>query len=318
MKQSPIFTLTMNPAVDVSSFVARLEPSEKLRCSDVHHHAGGGGINVARVLKRFDAPALAIFPVGGAMGTLLKQLLHAEAVPHETIDIAGDTREDFTVSEIATANQYRFVLPGPLLSHAEVNKCLEAVRRHLRPQTYVVASGSLPPGVAEDFYATLAREVSEASAKLVLDTSGPALGAALEHGAFLIKPSRSELSVLVGRKLDDADACFAAARQIVDSGQVAFVAVSLGKDGAILVGRGCNLRAQAPIIEAQTTVGAGDSFLAALVWGFVHQSTPQEALRLAVAAGSAALLAPGTGLCDLGDVHRLKPQVIVEQIMQTA
>src|SRR5512146_389326 len=170
-KPLPILTLTMNPAVDVSSTVTALEPYRKLRCSEVWHHPGGGGINVSRVIKRLGSETIAIFPCGGAMGALFKRLLADEGVRQQSIPIAGDMREDFSVDETTTGKQFRFILPGPRLSTIEIGACVNAVAGRLRPSSFLVASGSLPPGVPPDFYAQLARVAANASAKFVLDSS---------------------------------------------------------------------------------------------------------------------------------------------------
>jgi len=133
MRKRPILTLTMNRAVDVSSAVSTLEPFEKLRCEDVWHHPGGGGINVSRVIHRLGSETIAIFPCGGAMGSLLRHLLAEEDVRQLPITIAGDTREDFSVTETKTGKQFRFILPGPVLSQIETRKWLDASHGWLRP-----------------------------------------------------------------------------------------------------------------------------------------------------------------------------------------
>src|SRR5690242_3250418 len=114
-----IVTLTMNPAVDLCTNVERLISGHKLRCDAVRHDAGGGGINVARVVRRLGGDPTAVFPAGGPMGQLLCALVDREAVRRECINVGGDTREDITVDERATGAQYRFVLPGPRLSPTE-------------------------------------------------------------------------------------------------------------------------------------------------------------------------------------------------------
>ncbi|MGN6517758.1 MAG: 1-phosphofructokinase family hexose kinase [Rhizomicrobium sp.] len=316
---SPILTLTMNPAVDVSSMVATMEPYQKLRCTDVWHHPGGGGINVSRVIKRLGSETIAVFPAGGPMGALFKRLLTDEGVRHLSIPIEGDTREDFSVSVSATGEQFRFILPGPHLSASEMAACLNTVAARLRPSSFLVASGSLPPGVMTDFYGRVARIATNASAKFVLDSSGAALREAVERGGlFLSKPSQSELAELAGTPVNGRDACIEAARDLVSSRRIEFVCVSLGAEGALLVGQGCTLFARAPQVEVKTTIGAGDSLLAALVWAFAHHSTPAEALKFAVAAGTAALLSPGTGLCSLADIQRLKMQTHVDLLERAA
>jgi 6-phosphofructokinase 2 len=318
-RSQPILTLTMNPAVDVSSTVAAMEPYQKLRCTDVWHHPGGGGINVSRVIKRLGSETIAIFPAGGPMGALFQRLLTDEAVRHLSIPIEGDTREDFSVSESATGKQFRFILPGPVLSSAEIAACLNAVAARLRPSSFIVASGSLPPGAPPDFYAQLARVAANASAKLVLDSSGTALREAVDHGGlFLIKPSQSELTELTGKPVIGRDACIEAARKLIALRRIEFVCVSLGAEGALLVGQGCTLFARAPQVEVKTTIGAGDSLLATLVWAFAHHAPPADALKLAVAAGTASLLSPGTGLCALPDIQRLKMRIHVDVLEHAA
>src|SRR5581483_6145958 len=164
----PIVTLTMNPAVDVSTTVARIEPVHKMRCSRAHRDAGGGGINVARVARRLGADPVAIYPAGGPVGALLDRAIAAEDVRHIAIPIAGDTREDFTVNEKALSRQFRFVLEGPELSQDEIKASLDALVTQLEPSAYAVASGSLPPGLPPDFYGGIAGLSAGRGARFVL------------------------------------------------------------------------------------------------------------------------------------------------------
>ena len=309
-----IVTLTLNPAVDVASTVDRVVPTHKLRCSGVRHDAGGGGINVARVLHRLGAETLAIFPVGGPMGQLLERLVADESVPKLALPISGETREDFAVTDKTTQAQFRFVLPGPELTAAERDGCLTAVATALKPNDYLVASGSLPPGTPSDFYADVARTAAKVGARFVLDSSGPALKAALGRGVHLIKPSQRELGDLMGHALADRDACLVAARSIVANGGAEIIAVSLGEAGALLVGNTFALEASAPKVSVTSTVGAGDSFLAALICAMARDLAPAEGLKLAVAAGSAALLGRGTELCQPADVERLAAKIEVRTL----
>lgn len=308
---SRILTLTMNPAVDICATVERIFPAHKLRCRLVRRDAGGGGINVARAIRRLGGDPVAIFPSGGPTGQLLERLVAAEGVSYISVPIVDDTREDFTVDENSTQDQYRFVLPGPLLTHPEERACLEAVDRELGTARILVASGSLPPSVDPGFYGQLAERARAKGAKFVLDSSGPALKAALGSGVHLIKPSLREFEQLAGKSFADETAQLAVAHQLIARRQCEQVALSLGEEGAVLVGQDFTVRATAPRVAAASTVGAGDSFLGALVWAMAQGRKPQDALRLAVAAGSAALLSRGTGLCDPADVERLASQVEV-------
>ena len=179
-----VVTLTMNPSIDLSVSVERVAPFQKLRTSDERRDPGGGGINVARVLERLGADVTAVYPSGGALGQLLRQLVDREGITEVTIPISGETREDVTVVERATGLQYRFVLPGPQLREHEWRACLGKFEA-LDPRTrFVVCSGSLPPGVPDDFYGRVVAAAKQAGRKIVIDSSGPSLRAALHEGIY--------------------------------------------------------------------------------------------------------------------------------------
>lgn len=302
-----IVTLTMNPALDVSTSAERIVPEHKLRCAPATLHAGGGGVNVARALRHLGEGALAIYPLGGLSGRTYRAVADASGVTSIVIPIAGETRESFTFGDRSTGAQYRFVVPGPALTQSEWRRCLSTVAEHLAPGGYLVASGSLPPGVPDDFLARLARVATAHAARLIVDSSGPALSAALAEGVYAVKPSRRELEQLVGAQhpLDDA-ALRDAARGLVREGRAEIVALSLGADGALLAAADGTRRVPTPAVRAVSTVGAGDAFLAGLLVRLAHGRPLDEALRTAVAAGSAATLGAGTELCRPADVERLE------------
>lgn len=307
-----IVTLTPNPAVDVSTTVERIVPVYKLRGTSQRRDPGGGGINVARVVKRLGGDIRAIYPVGGATGDLLRRLLDREGVASQTFAIAEETRENFFVSESSTGQPYRFILPGPWLKDGEWLECLNLLSGMEPFPRFVVASGSLPGAVPDDFYARVARIAKRRGARMMLDTSGPALAAAVAEGVDLIKPNLREMRELAGSEPADANAWEAAARDIVHSGKVAVIALTMGHLGAVLVTRDQVLRARPLPVVPVSAVGAGDSFLGALIWRLSSGTDLAESFRQAVAAGAAALLNQGTELCQPDDVKRLSEQVIVE------
>lgn len=307
-----VVTLTLNPAVDLSTSVEHVEPMTKLRCEKVRRDPGGGGINVARVLKRFGIDAVAIYPCGSSTGDLLSRGMRSENVTNIAIPIAGETREDFTVLETGTGNEFRFVMPGPPLSQSEWRAALDALEKS-SPEL-LVASGSLPPGVPHSFYAEAVRIAKRAGAKTVLDTSDGALIEALKEGVWLVKPNLRELHDLSGGKLDGENSRIIAARELVKKGGAEIVALSLAEEGALLVTRDRAIRAQAPHIRPVSTVGAGDSFLGGMVVQLASGGDLRDALAHGVAAGTAALLSPGTELCHPAKVAELLPQVRVEEI----
>jgi len=309
-----IVTFTINPAVDISTSVERVTPEHKLRCARARRDPGGGGINVARVATRFGADVLAVYTVGGPIGEHLKQLVAREGIRSLTVPIAGDTREDLAVVEDETGEQFRFVFPGPLLAEPEWRAGLDALASLAPKPRFLVASGSLAPGVPDDFYGRVVHAMQESGAKIIIDTSGLPLRCALDAGVYLVKPNLRELRELVGEPLAHEDDCIGASRRLVDEGRAAVVALTLGHDGAMLVTRELVLRADAVAIKPVSTVGAGDSFLAALVARLAAGHGMEDAFRHAVAAGSAALLAPGTELARREDVERLLGAVAVRAV----
>lgn len=304
-----IVTVTMNPTIDISATTPKVEPVRKLRCRNDKRDPGGGGINVARVATRLGAACRAVFPAGGSSGALLARLLDREGVASLPVPVAGDTRESFTILDEGSGEQYRFLLPGCPLDEAEWRACLDRVAAERAQGGILVASGSLPPGAPDDFYGRLAAIAAAEGARFAVDTSGEALQAALEQGVYLAKPNLGELRRLVGRPLDEAAEWEAAARELVAQGRAEIVALTLGERGAFLAARDLELRAAPLPVKLVSAVGAGDSFLAAMIWRLAQGRGLEDAFRYGMAAGSAALLTPGTELCHPEDVERLSREV---------
>lgn len=316
-------TLTPNPALDIATSTAQVEPTHKLRCGPVQRYPGGGGINVARVLHRLGADVQARALVGGPAGAQLATLLQHEGVPCLLHPIAGDTRENLSVLETSTGREFRFVLPGPTFEATQAPALREALlpsadlitaRAGAHEPRWIIASGSLPPGMPHDFYAQLARTAVQQGAQLALDTSGAPLAAALEVGVALVKPSQRELRDLLQQPLNTVQECAAAALALVRQGAAGTVALSMGEQGAVLAHHEGVWHAPALNVPAATgTTGAGDCFLAALIWALERGDAPPAALRWGVAAGAAALLSPGTALAQPDDIRRLHAQVPMPQ-----
>ncbi len=301
---SAIVTITLNPAVDIYTSVAKLAPVHKLRCDAERRDPGGGGINVARVISRLGGDVTAVYPAGGPIGQYLQQLVQAEGVVSHLVRVDGVTRENFTVRETETENEFRFVLPGPVLCAVAFDALLSAMAS-MSAARWIVASGGLPPGAPADAHARLARMAKDVGARFVLDASGDALRHGLREGVYLVKPNVRELSEFVGAPLDDEQSALDAARGVIASGGAEVVALSRGSDGAILVTADEAWNAPAVPVPVASSVGAGDSFLGALVWSLDRGHALPVALGYALAAGAAALLRPGTALCHADEVMRL-------------
>lgn len=317
-----VVTLTMNPALDVSSRTATVRPTHKLRCDRVQRQAGGGGINVARLLHRLNIPVLAVAALGGTTGSLVAELLTQQGVVMLPVPIGGHTRESFTVVESTppsgaqhrASQEYRFVLPGPELLETEWRACLDAVQAVQPAPAWVVASGSLPPGVPNDIYARLAKTCRLQGSRLIVDASGPALSAALDAGVFLVKPSLGEMRSLSARPLETMGAVVEVAQSWLADGKAQVVMVSMGEQGALMVTAQETLLAPALPVTVASAVGAGDSFVAGVVYGFLQGGNLQTAFAWGVAAASASIQAGGLDAVTPSDMKALYLQVKAQAV----
>ncbi|WP_422747890.1 1-phosphofructokinase family hexose kinase [Mycobacterium sp. WMMD1722] len=299
-----IVTLTMNPALDVTTDVDRVRPTDKMRCGTPRYDPGGGGINVARVAHVLGAEVCAVFPTGGPTGGLLTDLLNRSRVPSRAVTLSESTRESFTVSESRSGRQFRFVMPGPTVPFAEQAACLDAVREAARAARFIVLSGSLPPGVGADFPQRVADLCRTLGALFVLDTSGRGL-ARTTSGVYLLKASVRELRECAAHELStDADQV-RAAREVIDAGRARVVLVSRGSEGALLVTARRSQRFPAVVVRAGSGVGAGDAMVAAILVGLIRGWDLDKSVRFGIAAGAAMLLTPGTATCTRHDIDRL-------------
>ncbi|MGY6551338.1 MAG: 1-phosphofructokinase family hexose kinase [Erythrobacter sp.] len=299
-----IATLTLNPAIDGASTAQVVGHTSKVRTRDQRFDPGGGGINVARVLTRLGADVEALYLAGGVTGPMLDGLLGRAGIAHRSIPVAGDTRISFAVLEEQTGHEYRFVAQGPQITAEECASCLAEIEA--MTCDWLVLSGSLPLGMADDFYAILAARAQARGIAVVLDTSGAALKAGLGAGGLrLVKPSLGELEELTGRALTDQDAIIAAARALVDEGAARSIAVTLGARGAVLVEAERTVFLPAIRVAAISAVGAGDSFVAAMTYGLAAGWDSERAFRYGLAAGAAAAMTPGTDLAHAEDIERL-------------
>lgn len=298
-----IVTLTLNPALDKSSSVERLVPEQKMRCAPLQLDAGGGGINVSKGIRKLGGKSTAVFPSGGATGLRLQSILQEADVDIRAHTVPGETRENFSVTETSTNLQYRFTMPGLELTEKQAEALLSIVAQ-LHPD-YLVASGSLPPGLPETYYENVAAFAKRINARFILDTSGAALAAAADEGLYLLKPNLVELSALVGVKKLEMNQVDDAALEIIRQGKCEVVVVSLGPQGALLVTREGFEHIPAPTAEKRSTVGAGDSMVAGMVWALSEGKSFRDMAQIGVACGTAATMNPGTELFHAADVERL-------------
>ncbi len=306
-----IVTITFNPSIDKSARVPQLMAEKKLSCSEPRFEPGGGGINVARAIRKLGGEATAIYPAGGYTGEFFNELLAKEKIPAIIIEVQNPLRENVIMLEESSNNQFRFGFPGAKLLKHEWKQCLDAIDK-INGAEFLVASGSLPEGVPDDIFAKLASISKKKNLKLVVDTSKAALRHAANEGVFMMKPNLNELSSLLGKKELSTEEVAAVAKEIIEKGYCEVLLVSLGEKGAMLYTKDDQLRVSAPKVEKKSTVGAGDSMVAGFVLSLTQGKNFEDALRYSVACGTAATMQPGTELCNKKNADALY-QIIVSE-----
>jgi 6-phosphofructokinase 2 len=221
-------------------------------------------------------------------------------------------RENLVILDESTGQQYRFGMPGPILSNEEWKRCLHELSAISPNPDYLVASGSLPPGLPDDFYAQVARSGKENGARVIVDASGEALKLALQEGVYLIKPNVREFKDLIGKDIKEESQIKAEARKMVKSGRCEVLVISLGAAGALLVSGNIAEHISAPTVPIVSKVGAGDSMVAGMVLSLARGKPLRESVLFGLAAGAAAVMTPGTELCRREDAERLYEEMISE------
>ena len=305
-----VVTLTLNPSLDLSTAVDAIEPWRKLRCDTSQLDPGGGGINVARAVRTLGGHAIAVATLGGHVGSEVAAALTREGIALRRVRTRRGTRQNFAVTERATGQQFRFIQGGEHMSRAEWQRALDATVDEGRAAGCVVASGSVPPGVPDDVYARLAERLAPFAVPVIVDTSGPALHASILARVELVKPSVNELQSLVRRTLVTVADYEGAARELLESGRCSSMVVSLGAEGALIVPRGSPATVvSTPQVEVRSTIGAGDSMVGGIALMLSRHAPLVDAVRVGVAAGTAAVLRSGTALCRADDVAMLEARV---------
>jgi 6-phosphofructokinase 2 len=313
---SSIITITANPAIDKNSSVASIIPEKKLKCTRPVFEPGGGGVNVARAIKKLNGNATAIYFAGGYSGKFYQELLTKEGIESDVVEIQDHTRENLIVVDESSNLQYRFGMPGPMITEFEWKKLLQKIEG-FQDVEFIIGSGSLSPGIPADFYARIAFIAKKKKAKFIVDTSGEPLQLAIDEGVFLIKPSLTELNALVGKKECNNEMAGELANQIINNSHCEAILVSLGAVGAMLATKKSTERITPPIVNVKSTVGAGDSMVAGVVISLSKGKTLYEAAQYGVACGTAATLNAGTSLCKFEDAEKIYNSIIQKNLPVT-
>ena len=301
---SSIITVTLNPSIDKSTIVPALFPEKKMKCTAPRFEPGGGGVNVARAIKKLGGNATAIYLAGGYTGKFFTQLLNNEKIETVVVETAKHTRENLIVFDSSSTLQYRFGMPGPTIEENEWRKLIDIIEK-INDVDFIVASGSVPAGVPLNIFAEIAAIAKNKKAKFIVDTSGKPLQHAAAEGVYLLKPNLGELSSLVGEEEMNTDMINIVAREIIAKGQCEVVVVSMGAAGAMLVTKEISQQIVPPAVKRKSTVGAGDSMVAGIVLSLSRGKSIIDAVKYGIACGTAATINSGTALCRAEDAERI-------------
>jgi 1-phosphofructokinase family hexose kinase len=315
-----IVTVTLNAALDRSLTVPTFNVGHRHRSSEVLTLAGGKGINVARALKRLGWPVVATGLAGGRTGTRIVEELTAEAILNDFVRIRDESRTSTLVVDPTSGTHTEINEWGPKVTEAELDTLMDKLRYLSRGAELVVFAGSLPRGVEESFYAEAARDLARRGVRVVLDTDGEPMRLGLDAEPWLVSPNQREAEQLVGQELGGEDDFLMALDQIAEMG---------ARNVQITLETGCfallredrqvrKLRALAPQLEPVSVVGAGDALLAQWLVSTLDGAASEDALRLAVAAGSASVLEVGAGVFDPAEAKRLASAVEVADLAPVA
>ncbi len=308
-----IATCTLNPAIDRNMEVESLVLDDTNRVVSMSRQAGGKGINVSRVVRELGGETVAYGFVGGYDGDMLKKILRRERVPFDFTAIRRDVRSNFIVTDMSTHRQTRLSTPGPQVSDVELKRLVNRITGIKPKPSYMVFAGSVPPGVPMNIYHELIHIMRKEGVLTVLDSSDQWLKAGVTARPYIIKPNVREAEVLMGEGLKTEKDIIRAVGTLVARG-VGIACISRGRDGMIVADKDIVLKVVPPDVHVMSTVGAGDSTVAGLVLKLSEGGSLEEAVRLAVAAGTAATLTSPSELCHADEVAYLLPQVKVERV----
>lgn len=308
-----IYTLTLNPAVDRELTVAAMEFDSVLRAGESRLDFGGKGFNVSRLLKGMGASSVAVGFLGGRAGELLQDGLQSLGIGTDFVWVPGETRTNVSIVTQAHDHYIKVNEKGPLVDAVKQEELLQKIDALAKPGDWWVLAGSLPPGVADDFYGRIVHVLNKHGAHAILDTSGDSLRLGCAEKPYLVKPNTEEARLLTGLSMETPSEIAAAAAEVCRMG-AQNVVVSMGKAGALLYTTDETWLTHTPEIQEKNPIGAGDSMVGGLVWALTQDMALKEALGWGVASGAATASLPGTEVGTRPMIEELFSQVRFERL----
>ena len=303
-----IYTVTLNPALDKTVEIPGMALDTVNRITEMRTDPGGKGINVSKVIAKLGGESCAVGILGGGSGKMLEKLLENENFTTQFRFVEGQTRTNLKIIDREGHTNTDINEPGLTVPAAELDALLRELLAELRPGDIVVLAGSLPKGAPQDTYRSWTAACKKAGARVFLDADGALLAEGLKAAPYLIKPNDDELSRLAGKKLETLEELTAEGRRLLERG-IERVVISLGGRGALYLRKGSTIYAEGLKVPVGSTVGAGDSVVAALAYAEAQGLSEEEAVRLSTAAGAANVMCSGTQAAEREAVEALLPKV---------
>jgi|LGOV01.1.fsa_nt_gb 6-phosphofructokinase 2 len=314
---TPILTITLNPALDIFGSVDEIEIGPKLRCEGGQIDAGGGGVNVSRAIKILGGESQAFVATAGVLGDVLVKQIRKHDIHPFRYETDGHTRQSLSIYEESSGKQLRLILPGPIWTQAQVDGLLDCILENTETGAFVVASGSLPPGVPDDFYINLNTALRQKNARMVLDTSGDVLMTSVksvEHPYAILRMDRLEAEFLAGHSFPTAKEMVDFAQKMVHDNIAEIVVLARGAEGSVFASATERFHVQPPKTPVRSVVGAGDSLVGGLTLALAQGKSLQDAGLLAASTASSAVQTGASGLCIREVVEQIMTECVVERL----
>jgi 1-phosphofructokinase len=306
---SMIYTFTANPSLDRTFVLERLEPGEYNRGELTRYDLGGKGINVSRNLRSLGLESVILGFFGGRTGAWLVDNLEDQGYRVVAFEVRGESRSNVTVIETDRNRLTKLNELGPVIQEDEASAVLQWAKEHTQTEDVWVLSGSLPPGVSDDYYANLIDVIQSNEGRAYFDSSGKPLASGWKHQPYLVHGNQQEFGALLGRKLSNRDACLQAIHELAESG-VEHIVLSRGDQGAFLASSGTIAEAIPDAVKVKNTVGAGDAMMAALIFGHYEGWDLERVIRWGVSAGTLSAMKEGTATVAYSEVMAFESRVV--------
>ena len=309
-----IITVTLNPAVDKTVQINNFSINSVNRVSTVRLDAGGKGINVSKVILSLVGKSKAIGFLGGRAGSFIRSYLDEMNIENEFIVVRGETRTNLKIVDPLKHTNTDINEIGPEITTEDIKQMEHYISQSVDEKSVIVFSGSVPPNVGQDIYQKWIYQAKEKGAKTILDADGELMRMGIEAGPYLIKPNIHELERLLARKITSIEEAIECSRNIMGKYGIGIVAVSMGEKGALFLNKEATIFAKGIIVDVKSTVGAGDSMVAALAYAIDEGYAFEKAVTLAVAAGTANVMTSGTEPSSLEVILELEKKVQCEYL----